>query len=100
MSSILADNKNEIAEIASKIRFQTSEEWVTNATELTRLIEHVMGCIVEMNQKNREIITWTEFIHDAIDKMAESLPTFKTVTNNSNNNSTKGSRKKIGQKVQ
>ena len=82
MSSILADNEKE--EIASKIRFQTSEEWVTNATEVTRLIEHVMGCIVEMNQKNREIITWTEFIHDAIDKMAESLPTFKTVSNNSN----------------
>jgi hypothetical protein len=80
LSSVLADNEKE--EIASKIRFQTSEEWVTNATELTRLIEHVMGCIVEMNQKNREIITWTEFIHDAIDKMAESLPTFKTVTNN------------------
>jgi len=82
LSSILADNEKE--EIASKIRFQTSEEWVTNATEVTRLIEHVMGCIVEMNQKNREIITWTEFIHDAIDKMAESLPTFKTVSNNSN----------------
>jgi hypothetical protein len=92
LSSVLSTDKEEIA---SKIRFQTSEEWVTNATELTRLIEHVMGCIVEMNQKNREIITWTEFIHDAIDKMAESLPTFKTVTNSNNNNNNNSTKTKL-----
>jgi hypothetical protein len=61
------------------VKFNTSEDWIINAIELMKRVEHVQKGIVELSRQANEIITWVEFINDAVGEMKKQAPTFEIV---------------------